>query len=170
MWPSCGRPALPAACRTATLRAYCSLQRLAFWREFPEGKPEPVRDAAGHARARPYPRRTGRPALMPRECRFASRGKGKSGCYRTVTYYGGGDVPVLMLALIDKASEPTCRTRSATDCVRISRHMPRVTETTSDAGTRGDIHNESHDAGHEKTGKQTQARRAQRPSWAGGSL
>jgi hypothetical protein len=37
-----------------------------------------------------------------RKRRFAGRGKGKSGGYRTVSYYAGDDVPVLMLALIDK--------------------------------------------------------------------
>jgi hypothetical protein len=37
-----------------------------------------------------------------RKFRFAGRGKGKSGGYRTVTYYAGEDVPVLMLALINK--------------------------------------------------------------------
>jgi hypothetical protein len=30
------------------------------------------------------------------------RGKGKSGCYRTVHYFAGEDVPVLLLALINK--------------------------------------------------------------------
>jgi hypothetical protein len=37
-----------------------------------------------------------------RKRRFPSRGKGKSGGYRTVSYYAGEDVPVLMLALISK--------------------------------------------------------------------
>ena len=37
-----------------------------------------------------------------RKRRFAGRGKGKSGGYRTVTYFAGDDVPVLLLALIDK--------------------------------------------------------------------
>jgi hypothetical protein len=37
-----------------------------------------------------------------RKRRFAGRGKGKSGGYRTVSYYAGDDVPVLMLALINK--------------------------------------------------------------------
>jgi hypothetical protein len=37
-----------------------------------------------------------------RKRRFAGRGKGKSGGYRTVSYYAGSDVPVLMLALINK--------------------------------------------------------------------
>jgi len=38
-----------------------------------------------------------------RKRRFAGRGnKGKSAGYRTVSYYAGDDVPVLMLRLIDK--------------------------------------------------------------------
>jgi hypothetical protein len=37
-----------------------------------------------------------------RKRRFTGRGKGKSGGYRTVHYYGGDDVPVVMLALINK--------------------------------------------------------------------
>jgi len=37
-----------------------------------------------------------------RKRRFAGRGKGKSGGYRTVSYFASDDVPVLLLALIDK--------------------------------------------------------------------
>lgn len=37
-----------------------------------------------------------------RKLRFAGRGKGKSGGYGTVHYFAGDDVPVLLLALIDK--------------------------------------------------------------------
>jgi hypothetical protein len=37
-----------------------------------------------------------------RKRRFPGRGKGKSGGYRTVSYFAGDDVPVLLLALIDK--------------------------------------------------------------------
>jgi hypothetical protein len=45
--------------------------------------------------------------LMPgtggaRKVRFAGRGKGKSGGYRVVTYCSAQDIPVLLLALIDK--------------------------------------------------------------------
>jgi hypothetical protein len=45
--------------------------------------------------------------LMPgtggaRKRRFPGRGKGKRGGYRTVSYYAADDVPVLLLALIDK--------------------------------------------------------------------
>jgi len=37
--------------------------------------------------------------------RFAGKGKGKRGGYRTVHYYAGDDVPVLLLALIDKGKD-----------------------------------------------------------------
>jgi hypothetical protein len=37
-----------------------------------------------------------------RKLRIAGRGKGKSGGYRTVSYFAGKDIPVLLLALINK--------------------------------------------------------------------
>jgi len=37
-----------------------------------------------------------------RKIRFAGRGKGKSRGYRVVTYFAADDVPVLLLALINK--------------------------------------------------------------------
>jgi hypothetical protein len=37
-----------------------------------------------------------------RKLRIPRAGQGKSGGYRTVHYYGGEDVPVFLLALIDK--------------------------------------------------------------------
>ncbi len=37
-----------------------------------------------------------------RKVRLAGRGKGKSGGYRVVTFYTGKDLPVFLLALIDK--------------------------------------------------------------------
>lgn len=37
-----------------------------------------------------------------RKLRFAGKGKGKRGGFRTVHYHAGDDVPVLLLALIDK--------------------------------------------------------------------
>lgn len=37
-----------------------------------------------------------------RKVRFGGKGKGKSGGYRTIHYYGGDDVPLFLLALIDK--------------------------------------------------------------------
>jgi hypothetical protein len=40
-----------------------------------------------------------------RKLRFAGRGKGKSGGFRTVHYFAGDDVPVLLLTLIDKGED-----------------------------------------------------------------
>lgn len=37
-----------------------------------------------------------------RKVRFAGRGKGKSGGWRVVTYFAAADVPVFLLALVDK--------------------------------------------------------------------
>lgn len=49
--------------------------------------------------------------LMPgtggaRKVRFPRKGERKSGGYRTVHYYGGDDVPLYLLALIDKRRAP----------------------------------------------------------------
>lgn len=37
-----------------------------------------------------------------RKVRFAGKGKGKSGGYRSIHYFGGDDVPLFLLALVDK--------------------------------------------------------------------
>jgi hypothetical protein len=37
-----------------------------------------------------------------RKMRFPGRGNGKSGGYRVVTYYGGGDVPLFLLGVFAK--------------------------------------------------------------------
>jgi len=37
-----------------------------------------------------------------RKVRFAGRGKGKSGGYRIITFYGGGDIPVFLLDVYGK--------------------------------------------------------------------
>jgi hypothetical protein len=49
-----------------------------------------------------------------RKVRFAARGKGKSGGYRTIHYYAGDDVPIFLLALIDKRERPISPNRSET--------------------------------------------------------
>lgn len=40
-----------------------------------------------------------------RKVRHAGRGHGKSGGYRTIHYFGGDDVPLFLLALIDKGEK-----------------------------------------------------------------
>ncbi|MDP3676166.1 MAG: type II toxin-antitoxin system RelE/ParE family toxin [Novosphingobium sp.] len=40
-----------------------------------------------------------------RKARLAGRGKGKSGGYRIVWYFGGGDIPVFLLTVFDKGEK-----------------------------------------------------------------
>src|SRR5687768_18410168 len=40
-----------------------------------------------------------------RKARLAGRGKGKSGGYRIVWYFGGGDIPVFLLTVFGKDEE-----------------------------------------------------------------
>ncbi|MBN8485817.1 MAG: type II toxin-antitoxin system RelE/ParE family toxin [Sphingomonadales bacterium] len=40
-----------------------------------------------------------------RKARLAGRGKGKSGGYRIVWYYGGGDIPVFLLTVFGKGEK-----------------------------------------------------------------
>ena len=40
-----------------------------------------------------------------RKARLAGRGKGKSGGYRIVWYFGGGDIPVYLLAVFGKGEK-----------------------------------------------------------------
>jgi hypothetical protein len=39
-----------------------------------------------------------------RKARFAGRGKGKSGGYRVITFFGGADIPVFLLDIFGKGS------------------------------------------------------------------
>ena len=40
-----------------------------------------------------------------RKLRFAGRGKGKSGGYRIITYFGGNDIPVFLLNVFAKGEK-----------------------------------------------------------------
>lgn len=40
-----------------------------------------------------------------RKARLAGRGKGKSGGYRIVWYFGGGDIPVFLLTVFGKGAK-----------------------------------------------------------------
>lgn len=40
-----------------------------------------------------------------RKLRFAGRGKGKSGGYRIITYFGGGDIPLFLLTVFGKGDK-----------------------------------------------------------------
>lgn len=60
-----------------------------------------------------------------RKLRFAGRGGGKSGGYRTIHYFGGFDVPVFLLALYGKGQKAnlTMAERNA-----LAKILPRIAE------------------------------------------
>jgi hypothetical protein len=54
-----------------------------------------------------------------RKIRFAAPGRGKSGGYRVVTYYGGDDLPVFLLNVFKKGDRVNLSARRrSTRCVR----------------------------------------------------
>jgi hypothetical protein len=68
--------------------------------------------------------------LMPgtggaRKLRFARARGGKSGGYRTIHYYGGDDVPVFLLALIDKRQRENL---SAAEKNELARILPQIAD------------------------------------------
>lgn len=69
-----------------------------------------------------------------RKARFPGKGKGKSGGYRTVHYFAGNDVPILLLALIDgrsRQSQQDGAQRTPTDTCHI---RGRVSEECASGG------------------------------------
>ena len=60
-----------------------------------------------------------------RKTRFARSGKGKSGGFRVVHYYGGDDVPVFVLALVNKSSRANL-TRSERNT--LAQIVPRIAD------------------------------------------
>ena len=60
-----------------------------------------------------------------RKLRFARRGGGKSGGYRTIHYYGGDDVPVFLLGLIDKRARENI---SAAERNELARILPKIAD------------------------------------------
>lgn len=60
-----------------------------------------------------------------RKVRHAGRGHGKSGGYRTIHYFGGDDIPLFMLALIDKGQRANL---SKADQNKLSVILPQIAE------------------------------------------
>ena len=60
-----------------------------------------------------------------RKVRFAGRGKGKSGGYRTVHFYAADDVPIFLLGLIDKGERADI---SQADRNELAKYLPAVAE------------------------------------------
>ena len=60
-----------------------------------------------------------------RKMRHAGRGEGKSGGYRTIHYFGGDDVPIFLLALIDKGKRANLSKAERNDLAKV---LPRIAE------------------------------------------
>ena len=69
--------------------------------------------------------------LMPgtggaRKVRFAGRGKGKSGGYRVVTFYGGEDIPVFLLDVYGKGSRANLSNAERNELRTVLTALPRT--------------------------------------------
>jgi hypothetical protein len=53
-----------------------------------------------------------------RKVRISGRGKGKSGGYRVVTFFAGEDIPVFLLALVDKGDRADLSQREKNELKR----------------------------------------------------
>jgi DNA-binding transcriptional regulator YiaG len=58
-----------------------------------------------------------------RKVRIAGRGKGKSGGYRVITYYGGIDVPVFLLTVFSKGQRADLTQRERNDLAQITQSL-----------------------------------------------
>jgi hypothetical protein len=69
-------------------------------------------------------------AIMPgtggaRKVRFARRGKGKSGGYRTIHFFAGDDVPLFLLGLVDKGQATNLTKAERNELARV---LPQLGE------------------------------------------
>ncbi|MGL4635532.1 MAG: type II toxin-antitoxin system RelE/ParE family toxin [Beijerinckiaceae bacterium] len=60
-----------------------------------------------------------------RKLRFAKKGGGKSGGYRTIHYFGGHDVPVFCLALLSKGQRANISQAERNELARI---LPKIAQ------------------------------------------
>jgi hypothetical protein len=60
-----------------------------------------------------------------RKLRLAGRGKGKSGGYRVITYYGGVDIPVFLLTVFSKGQRSDLTQRERNGLAQIVRSLPQ---------------------------------------------
>jgi hypothetical protein len=58
-----------------------------------------------------------------RKVRIAGRGKGKSGGYRVITYYGGMDVPVFLLTVFSKGQRADLTQRERNGLAQLTRSL-----------------------------------------------
>jgi hypothetical protein len=58
-----------------------------------------------------------------RKLRFPGRGKGKSGGYRTVTFYSGDEVPVFLVTVFSKGERSNLTKRERNELAKLTRAL-----------------------------------------------
>lgn len=58
-----------------------------------------------------------------RKYRLAGRGKGKSGGYRIITVFGGGDIPVFMLTVFGKGAKDNLTKAERNEIAKVTKHL-----------------------------------------------
>jgi len=69
-----------------------------------------------------------------RKLRHGGRGGGKSGGYRTIHYFGGDDVPIFLLALIDKGEKANLAKAERNELAKL---LPKIAEAYRASMTKG---------------------------------
>ncbi len=64
-----------------------------------------------------------------RKVRFAGRGKGKSGGYRVITFYGGEDIPVFLLDVFGKGSKANLTMAEKNELQKLLTSLPELFRT-----------------------------------------
>jgi hypothetical protein len=72
-----------------------------------------------------------------RKLRHAKQGKGKSGGYRTIHYFGGSDIPVFLLAIYGK-NEKANLTKA--QCNELATILPKLADAYRQSMRKGDEH------------------------------
>ena len=71
-----------------------------------------------------------------RKVRFAGRGKGKSGGYRVVTFYGGEDIPLFLLDVYGKDTQANLSQAERNELRKLLTDLPKVWRATTAARRR----------------------------------
>ena len=58
-----------------------------------------------------------------RKLRFPGRGKGKSGGYRTITFYSGDEVPVFLVTVFSKGERSDLTKRERNDLAQLAQRL-----------------------------------------------
>ncbi|MBX3121548.1 MAG: type II toxin-antitoxin system RelE/ParE family toxin [Nitrospira sp.] len=61
-----------------------------------------------------------------RKVRFAGRGKGKSGGYRVITFYGGEDMPIFLLDVFGKGSKANLTAAEKSELKKLLTSLPEL--------------------------------------------